>query len=141
MDGHVTVPLRLVHPNTRTFDIRNSTLDTETMADSENVHTFTETNFKEEVLDADEPVLVDFWAEWCGPCRQVAPIVEDLADDFAGRAKVGKVDVDANQRIAAQYGIRSIPSLIIFRDGEPVEQMVGVTPKNQLAEKLDGALA
>jgi thioredoxin 1 len=111
------------------------------MADSENVHTFTETNFKEEVLDADEPVLVDFWAEWCGPCRQVAPIIEDLADDFADRAKVGKVDVDANQRIAAQYGIRSIPSLIIFRDGEPVEQMVGVTPKNQLADKLDGALA
>jgi len=110
------------------------------MADSENVHTFTETNFKEEVLDADEPVLVDFWAEWCGPCRQVAPIVEDLADEYDGRAKVGKVDVDANQRIAAQYGIRSIPSLLIFRNGEAVEQLVGVTPKKKLADKLDAQL-
>ncbi len=111
------------------------------MADSENVHTFTETNFKEEVLDADEPVLVDFWAEWCGPCRQVAPIVEDLADEYEGRAKVGKVDVDDNQRIAAQYGIRSIPSLLIFRNGEAVEQLVGVTPKKKLADKLDAQLA
>ena len=111
------------------------------MADSDNVHTFTDTNFKEEVLDADEPVLVDFWAEWCGPCRQIAPIVDALADEYEGRAKVGKVDVDASPRIAAQYNIRSIPSLFIFHNGEPIEQMVGVMPKKKITKTLESAVA
>lgn len=108
---------------------------------AETLHTFTDDNFQNEVLDADRPVLVDFWAEWCGPCRQVAPIVEDLADEYDGKVKVGKLDVDANQQTAMDYGIRSIPALIIFKDGEPADQLIGVAPKKKIAQKLDAQLA
>jgi thioredoxin 1 len=108
---------------------------------SDAVHTFTDDNFQDEVLNADGPVLVDFWAEWCGPCRQVAPIVEDIAEEYEGKAKVGKVDVDANQQTAMEYGIRSIPSLMIFKDGEAVDQIIGVAPKNKITGKLDEQMA
>lgn len=107
------------------------------MAESANLTTLTDDNFKEEVLNADEPVLVDFWATWCGPCRQIAPIIEDLADEFAGRAKVGKLDVDDNPQIAQEYGVRSIPTLLFFEDGEVQEQLVGAAGKQPLKETLE----
>lgn len=97
----------------------------------------TDSNFQNEVLNSDQPVLVDFWAAWCGPCRAIAPAIEQLADDFEGRAKVGKVDVDQNQQTAMQYNVRSIPTLLFFKDGEVVDQLVGAAPKKVLAEKLE----
>src|SRR5690606_28277147 len=105
------------------------------------VLTFTDENFQAEVLQSKEPVLVDFWAVWCMPCRAIAPSVDALATEFKGRAKVGKLNVDENQQVAAQYGIRSIPTLLIFKDGKPVDQIVGVQPKAKLAEALERALA
>jgi thioredoxin 1 len=107
------------------------------MADNPNVVTLTDDNFEEEVLNADQPVLVDFWATWCGPCRQIAPIIEDLADDFEGRAKVGKLDVDNNPQTAQEYGVRSIPTLLFFKDGDVAEQLVGAMGKSALAKKLE----
>ncbi|MEL7832501.1 thioredoxin [Fodinibius sp. Rm-B-1B1-1] len=99
----------------------------------------TDDSFEDEVLnaDSDQPVLVDFWAEWCGPCKMVGPIVEELAEEFDGKAKVGKVDVDSNPEISTKYGIRSIPSLLIFKDGEVVDQIVGAVPKAQLKKQLE----
>ena len=93
----------------------------------------TNNNFQEIVMKSEKPVLVDFWAEWCGPCRMVGPIVNELATDFEGRAVVGKVDVDAENEIAAQFGIRNIPTLLIFKNGEVVDKQVGVAAKNILA--------
>lgn len=98
--------------------------------------TLTDDNFQEEVLQSDKPVLVDFWAEWCGPCRMVAPIVEELAQEYNGALKVGKVDVDANQKVSMQFGIRSIPTLLIFKGGRVVEQVIGAVPKRALTEKV-----
>lgn len=100
----------------------------------------TDDNFAEEVLQADKPVLVDFWAAWCGPCRMVAPIVEELATEYAGRAKVCKMDVDAWQKVAGQFGIRSIPTLLVFKDGKVSDQIIGAVPKKQIVQKLDAAL-
>ncbi len=99
--------------------------------------TVTDATFETEVLNSDQPVLVDFWATWCGPCRTIAPTIEELASDYDGKAKVVKLDVDNNPQTAMKYGIRSIPSLLFFKDGRPVDQMVGVVPKKVLAEKLD----
>ena len=99
-----------------------------------------ESNFEELVLQAKIPVLVDFWATWCGPCRMVAPVVEELAEEYDGRISFGKVDVDQNSKIASQYGIMSIPSLIIFKDGKPVSNIVGFRPKDQLKKNLDDVL-
>jgi thioredoxin 1 len=98
--------------------------------------TFTKANFQRDVLDSSHPVLVDFWAEWCGPCHVMAPVIDDLATEFAGRVTVGKVNVDDEAALAVQYGIRSIPTLLLFKAGQVVDQVVGVVPKQVLAEKL-----
>lgn len=97
----------------------------------------TDSNFEELVLKSDKPVLVDFWAEWCGPCRMVGPVVEELSNEYAGKAVVGKVNVDNNAAISAKYGIRNIPTLLFFKNGEVVEKHVGVAAKNVLADKLN----
>ncbi len=104
---------------------------------SENYLAATELNFKEEILDSDKVALVDFWAPWCGPCKVLGPVIEELGADYAGKAVVAKLNVDENPKIAAQYGIRSIPSLLFFKNGQVVDQMVGAIPKNTIATKLD----
>lgn len=107
------------------------------MADDAKYLTLTDANFSEEVLNSDQPVLVDFWAAWCGPCRVIAPVIEELAGDFEGRAKIGKVDVDQNPTTAMNYNVRSIPTLLFFKDGRVVDQLIGNAPKRVLAERLE----
>jgi thioredoxin 1 len=101
---------------------------------------FTDSNFETEVVGSDTPVLVDFWAEWCGPCKMVAPVVEEIANEYEGKLKVGKLDVDSNQQVAFKYGIRGIPTLLIFKDGRVVEQIVGAVPKPHITSKLEKIL-
>jgi thioredoxin 1 len=100
---------------------------------------FKDDNFEEEVLKSDKPVLVDFWAPWCGPCQMMTPIIEDLSKDVEGKAKVGKINIDENSKIAQKYGIMSIPTLIIFKDGEILKQMAGIQSKESLQEELKKA--
>ena len=97
----------------------------------------TDDSFSNEVLNSELPVLVDFWAEWCGPCKMVSPIVEELSNDYDGKIKVTKLDVDSNPQTAANYGIRGIPTLLMFKDGSAVDQIVGAVPKTHIAERLD----
>jgi thioredoxin 1 len=106
-----------------------------------NTMTFTDDNFKEEVLSSTVPVLVDFWAEWCAPCKMIAPSIEEIAADYKGKIKVGKVDVDSNPSVASQYQIRSIPSIMIFKDGKVADQIVGAVPKKQIVSVVDTVLA
>ena len=103
---------------------------------SENVLTFTEDNFEQEVLQATVPVLVDFWAEWCMPCRMIVPVIEELADGYGERVKVGRIDTDSNRDIAVKYGISAIPTLILFKGGEVAEQITGALPKQKIEEKI-----
>jgi thioredoxin 1 len=105
-----------------------------------NTFTFTDASFDKEVLNSDTPVLVDFWAEWCGPCRMMGPTVDQVASDYSGKVKVGKLDVDSNQQTAARYGIRGIPTLLLFKDGKIVEQKVGAIGKPEFQKMLDSHL-
>jgi len=100
----------------------------------------TDATFEEQVLNSDKPVMVDFWAAWCGPCRMVGPIIDELSTEYEGKAVVGKVDVDANQEFAAKYGVRNIPTVLVFQNGEVVGRQVGVAPKNAYAEASDSLL-
>src|ERR1051326_2573186 len=102
-----------------------------------NTLTFTDSSFDTDVLRSEVPVLVDFWAEWCGPCRQMAPTIDTLATEYAGKAKVGKLDVDANGNTAMRYNIRGIPTLLLFKNGQVVEQIVGAVRKTQVQRMLD----
>jgi thioredoxin 1 len=111
------------------------------MAESPKYVVATDDTFQEVVVDSDVPVLVDFWATWCAPCRVIAPVIEELAEEFQGRAKLVKLDVDNNPRVAMDYGIRSIPTLLFFKDGRPVDQLIGVVPKRTLTERLDALAA
>lgn len=102
--------------------------------------TITDDNFEEEVLKSDKPVLIDFWATWCGPCRMIAPIVEEMSAEYDGKAKIGKLDVDSNQQTSIKYGVRSIPTLLLFKDGELKETIIGAVPKTHLVGKLESVL-
>ncbi len=108
---------------------------------ADNVLTITEANFEQEVLKSSNPVLVDFWAVWCGPCKMVAPILDELAGDYDGSVKIGKVNVDENQQLAARYNISSIPTLLLFKDGEVAKQIVGLKSKKAYKDDIDQAIA
>ena len=102
---------------------------------------FTDSNFEAEVLKSDKPVLVDFWAEWCGPCRMVGPIVDEIANEYDGKVSVGKMNVDENPDIPSKYGIRSIPTLLVFKNGELVEKIIGAVPKSSITSKIEPHMA
>jgi thioredoxin 1 len=106
---------------------------------SANVAEFTDANFQAEVLDSAEPVLVDFWAPWCGPCRMIAPMIEELAGEYSGSVKIGKLNIDDSPNAAGSFGVSSIPTLMIFKGGDVVDRFVGVQPKNRLQKALDAA--
>ncbi len=106
-----------------------------------NTLTFTEDNFESEVLNSDVPVLVDFWATWCGPCRMMAPVIDSVADKYAGKAKIGKLDVDNNHSTAARFQVRGIPMLLVFKGGEVVDSQVGAVAEDKVSEMLDKQIA
>jgi thioredoxin 1 len=101
---------------------------------------FSDSNFEQEVLNSDTPVLVDFWAEWCGPCRMIGPIVEEIASEYTGKAKIGKMNIDINPSTPMKYGVRSIPTLLVFKNGEVVDKIIGAVPKTSITAKIDNQL-
>ena len=105
-----------------------------------NVHEFNDANFENDVEKSNIPVLIDFWATWCGPCKAIAPLIEEVASEFEGKIKVGKVDVDQNQGTAMKFGVRSIPTLLVIKNGEVVNQLVGAVPKNNITDILNEVL-
>lgn len=105
-----------------------------------NLLEFTDANFQTEVLNSSQPVLVDFWAPWCGPCKMLAPTIEEVAQEYAGRVRVGKMDTDQNPGIPTQFGISGIPTVILFKGGQAIDRSVGLVPKSKLASMLDKAL-
>ena len=107
---------------------------------AENVLEITDDNFEDAVLNSDTPIVVDFWAEWCGPCKMIAPSLEQLADEYAGTFKVGKLNVDDNRETAMKYGIRSIPTLLVIKEGDVADQIIGAHPKDTLKDKILSAL-
>jgi thioredoxin 1 len=107
------------------------------MSENENLYHVTDGDFDKQILQSDIPALVDFWAAWCGPCRTVGPVVEELAGEYKGKIKVAKLDVDSNKEIATKYGVRGIPTLMLFKDGQVVDQIVGAVPKSRIKELLD----
>jgi len=100
----------------------------------------TDQNFESEVIKSDKPVLIDFWAVWCGPCKLIAPIVEELATEYNGKVKIGKLDVDSNQQTSIKFGVRSIPTLLLFKDGKLKDTIIGAVPKGKIVEKLNAAI-
>lgn len=107
------------------------------MAESEHLLNVTDQDFEEQILQSDVPALVDFWAAWCGPCRTVGPVVEELAGEYVGKVKIAKLNVDDNKQIPTKYGVRGIPTLMLFKDGQVVDQIVGAVPKSRIKEILD----
>ena len=101
----------------------------------------TDNTFDAEVVEAETPVIVDFWAEWCGPCKMIAPIVEELAEEYDGKVLFTKLDIDSNPEVSMKYGIRSIPTLLVFKDGKPVEQIIGAVPKREIHKRVEAVLA
>ena len=108
---------------------------------SGNINIFSDENFEKEVLNSETPVLVDFWAPWCGPCRIIAPVVEELSETYEGKLKVGKLNVDDNQKTSMKFGIRSIPTLLVFKDGEVAEQIIGAVPKTEIERVVTKVMA
>jgi thioredoxin 1 len=108
---------------------------------SEHTIELTDSNFEQEVIQSDVPVLVDFWAEWCMPCKMLAPTIDELAEDYGGTVKVGKIDTDSNRDVSMKYGISAIPTLILFKDGEMIKKFVGLQQKNELKQAIDDAIA
>ncbi len=102
---------------------------------------FSQDNFDKEVLGSDKPVLVDLWAAWCGPCRLIAPVIEELSSEYAGKAKIGKLNVDDHPQVAGRYGVMNIPTLLLFKEGKEVDRIVGVVPKEELARRIDNAIS
>ena len=106
-----------------------------------NIINLTQDNFAKEVLESPTPILVDFWAEWCGPCKMIAPVLDELADEYDGRVKIGKVNIDDEQGLAAEYGVRAIPTLLLFQKGQVAEQIVGLKSKRDLKNSFDKVAA